>query len=225
MTLLSFILVWSFGCIIFHLLTTEIPFARFSKEQIENVIQTPGIIFQNLMHYISLVSDEMKKSTEWQILVQVLTGKMNEHWIHMRFSSFIFQACTFHDPKQRPNSSQLCTLLQSPIESTPFIVPSRYTSSTFKESYRMKLMVVGDSEAGKSTLIECIQNPPKPWNVVHRIKMSRSKPENRTVGIDLSEWKPNDQNNVTFNVWDFAGEEVCIMLNKESVVEIIFFLY
>ena len=62
--------------------------------------------------------------------------------------------------------------------------------------YRMKLMLVGKKNVGKTTIVGCLQG--------------KKYPNESTIGVDISEWsyrpslfKPT----FYFNVWDFAGQE------------------
>ena len=65
-----------------------------------------------------------------------------------------------------------------------------------KGYYRMKLMLVGKSNRGKTTLVARLQG-----------KGCRDK---STVGVDVSEWKyrpSSGKKNFYFSIWDFGGQE------------------
>ena len=75
----------------------------------------------------------------------------------------------------------------------------RYLNSKLrcaKEFYRMKLMLVGLANRGKTTLVKRLQG--KEWG------------DESTVGVDVSEWryKPNfGKKPFHFSIWDFAGQQ------------------
>ena len=65
--------------------------------------------------------------------------------------------------------------------------------------YRMKLILVGKQERGKTTLVARLQG-----------KDVKESDNQSTVGIDVSEWRfspRNGKQTFTFNIWDFAGQE------------------
>ena len=65
--------------------------------------------------------------------------------------------------------------------------------------YRMKLMLVGKQERGKTTLVARLQG--------RDVKESDNQ---STVGIDVSEWRCSPRaigKQFTFNIWDFGGQE------------------
>ena len=73
---------------------------------------------------------------------------------------------------------------------------------------RCKLMIVGKENQGKTSLL-------------HYLKEGKSigKTTKSTDGIDVNLWNiknnkdNNDENEVIFSTWDFAGQEVIILLN------------
>ena len=75
----------------------------------------------------------------------------------------------------------------------------RYLSSRLRGErgfYRMKLMLVGKQQMGKSTIVGRLQG--------------REVRDESTVGVDVSEWKFSPGINrklFIFNIWDFAGQE------------------
>ena len=67
-----------------------------------------------------------------------------------------------------------------------------------REYYRMKIMLVGKQEMGKTTLVARLHNNNKEIG------------NESTVGVDVSEWKYSPSYNKRtfyFSVWDFAGQE------------------
>ena len=64
-----------------------------------------------------------------------------------------------------------------------------------KSFYRMKLMLVGCAERGKSTLVARLQG--------------RQCGDDRTVGVDVSEWEygPVFKTKFQFSIWDFGGQK------------------
>jgi internalin A len=68
-------------------------------------------------------------------------------------------------------------------------------SSTSIEICRMRVMVVGPGDAGKTTL-------------VHRLLTDEFSPNQflMTDGVSMKEWKPTPQMN--FSLWDFGGQQM-----------------
>ena len=73
-----------------------------------------------------------------------------------------------------------------------FLKQSRY--------YRMKLMLVGKQNVGKTTMVGCLQG--------------KRYPEGSTIGVDIGDWSYrlsysifNYKPTFSFSVWDFAGQE------------------
>ena len=65
--------------------------------------------------------------------------------------------------------------------------------------YRMKLILCGKQERGKTTLVARLQG-----------KDVKESDNQSTVGIDVSEWRfspGNGKQTFTFSIWDFAGQE------------------
>ena len=62
--------------------------------------------------------------------------------------------------------------------------------------YRMKLMLVGKENVGKTTIVRCLQG--------------KKYPNESTIGVDIGEWKCGPylfKPTFYFSVWDFAGQE------------------
>jgi small GTP-binding protein len=66
--------------------------------------------------------------------------------------------------------------------------------------YEAKLIIVGEGEAGKTTLVKKIDNPDYPCPT----------PEDSTQGIEVKEWHFTEDNGKDFrvNIWDFGGQEI-----------------
>lgn len=74
-----------------------------------------------------------------------------------------------------------------------------------KPLYEAKLLIVGEGEAGKTTLAKKLQNP------FYKLKLPGSwDPEKSTEGIDIIEWQFEQPDGTPFrvNVWDFGGQEL-----------------
>lgn len=61
-------------------------------------------------------------------------------------------------------------------------------------SNKLKMVLVGLEEAGKTTVVEHLAGKPI------------SKPLERTVGIEIMEWKPVGGGPLEISIWDFAGQ-------------------
>ncbi len=75
-----------------------------------------------------------------------------------------------------------------------------------EEIYRVKLLLVGNAEQGKTSLLQCLRNN-------ERKKNDNSKEnETRTDGIEIEIWETKNKEGklVSFSSWDFAGQEVCV---------------
>uniref|UniRef100_A0A2C9LJS2 Roc domain-containing protein n=1 Tax=Biomphalaria glabrata TaxID=6526 RepID=A0A2C9LJS2_BIOGL len=70
----------------------------------------------------------------------------------------------------------------------------------FTECRRTKLMLVGLGGAGKTSLLKAVMSPNK--------KTAGTSGEDITNGIDIMPWtvKTNNDIEVTYNTWDFAGQ-------------------
>ncbi|CAN0001211.1 unnamed protein product, partial [Ectocarpus fasciculatus] len=62
------------------------------------------------------------------------------------------------------------------------------------KSNKLKMVLVGLAEAGKTTIVR------------HFTKKSVPKQSDRTVGIEITNWRPSDDVPLQISVWDFAGQ-------------------
>ena len=73
-----------------------------------------------------------------------------------------------------------------------------------------KLIIVGEPEAGKSSLMEMLCNP----------KFSLDSHSESTLGIDVKQWSfkdPRDkEKNLIANIWDFGGQQIQYMTHQFS---------
>ncbi|KAL6054440.1 Myotubularin-like phosphatase domain [Balamuthia mandrillaris] len=86
-------------------------------------------------------------------------------------------------------------------------------------SYRMKLLVVGQENVGKTSVLAALKssahkNSSNNNKKRHRLWQPQSPPLS-TDGIDIEEWRmnvhlppPEGKKKVTLSVWDFAGQEI-----------------
>ena len=95
--------------------------------------------------------------------------------------------------------------------SSSLLLPHNVRSHSSKPYHRIRLMVVGDSNKGKTTLVT---NLSKRY-LVHRQKKLRLDLDGRplsTEGVDILDWEyrkgGKSQTSVTFYTWDFGGQ-VC----------------
>ncbi|XP_035697810.1 uncharacterized protein LOC118430883 [Branchiostoma floridae] len=65
-----------------------------------------------------------------------------------------------------------------------------------KVSARLKVVVLGDTMAGKTSLVQTLQ----------RGESTLTKEEDRTHCVEITQWAPDD--NITFEVYDFGGHDV-----------------
>lgn len=87
--------------------------------------------------------------------------------------------------------------------------------------YRMKLMLVGYAERGKSTIVAALQG-----------EKYDGKPSSRTVGVDVSDWSYSptlffNKTKFHFSIWDFGGQEEYYathqcFLSKRSIYLLVF---
>lgn len=109
-----------------------------------------------------------------------------------------------------PKLEQL-NLVENPLESPPLEVAEKgidairdYFRQLEEEgtdySYEAKLLIVGEPDAGKTSLAKKIENP----NYVLKSK------EKSTKGIEIIKWSFKDQNNnkIDVNIWDFGGQQI-----------------
>ena len=93
-----------------------------------------------------------------------------------------------------------------------FLSPSPPSLSVFplssKPYRRIKLMVVGEGNKGKTSLL---LNLTRRGRIIRfkEIEMSYNNVPLATVGVDLGDWEyaPRNKNKITFMTWDFGGQE------------------
>ncbi len=110
---------------------------------------------------------------------------------------------------QLSNLSYL-NLSNNPLEDPPIEVAERGIKAIreyFRQKreagedtlYEAKLLIVGEGEAGKTTLAGKINDPNSPL----------PKPDESTHGIDVKEWHFDFRgNDCRVNIWDFGGQEI-----------------
>lgn len=59
-------------------------------------------------------------------------------------------------------------------------------------SNKLKIVIVGLAGAGKTTIV--------------RHFTGRNPPDERTIGVEVTEWKPRDYLPLSVSLWDFAGQ-------------------
>lgn len=77
----------------------------------------------------------------------------------------------------------------------------------FTEIKQLKVVVVGNASAGKTTLIRRIIDD---WSLAEKIRTQLLNKGERKVtdGIEMHEWSPPFDSNMTIRLWDFAGQEM-----------------
>ncbi len=72
--------------------------------------------------------------------------------------------------------------------------------------YRCKLLVTGQANVGKTTLLSALKNEVGNVNKVLRLLTGKGR-RSSTSGIALEDWKPHNSI-ITFSTWDFGGQLV-----------------
>jgi len=93
--------------------------------------------------------------------------------------------------------------------------------------YRVKLLVTGQANVGKTSLLAALKNEVGSVNKVLRLLTGKGR-RSSTLGISLEDWRPLDQQ-VTFSTWDFGGQLVYyathqFFLSKRSLYLLVFSL-
>jgi len=76
----------------------------------------------------------------------------------------------------------------------------REVVATGEANNAMVLFLIGDGESGKTSLHRALRSTSNTAEVIDR--------EARTVGIDISLWDEQDENDILFTVYDMAGQSV-----------------
>ena len=107
---------------------------------------------------------------------------------------------------------QLFNVAKNPVKGYPKVILERGNQELFhymanmlagsKSVYRMKMMIVGQENVGKTSLMRALKKEKKG---------KKEKKEDRnlaTDGIDIHEWhvKSNSVEEIEFSSWDFAGQ-------------------
>ncbi len=92
---------------------------------------------------------------------------------------------------------------------------------------RVKLLVTGQANVGKTSLLAALKNEVGSVNKVLRLLTGKGR-RSSTLGISLEDWKPLEQQ-VTFSTWDFGGQLVYyathqFFLSKRSLYLLVFSL-
>lgn len=93
--------------------------------------------------------------------------------------------------------------------------------------FRVKLLVTGQANVGKTSLLAALKNEVGSVNKVLRLLTGKGR-RSSTLGISLEDWRPLDQQ-VTFSTWDFGGQLVYyathqFFLSKRSLYLLVFSL-
>ena len=93
--------------------------------------------------------------------------------------------------------------------------------------YRVKLLVTGQANVGKTSLLAALKNDVGSVNKVLRLLTGKGR-RSSTLGISLDEWRPHD-GLITFATWDFGGQLVYyathqFFLSKRSLYVLVFSL-
>lgn len=64
-------------------------------------------------------------------------------------------------------------------------------------SNRLKMVMVGLAEAGKTTIVR---------NLINDSSDGETGSPDRTVGVEIHEWQPADDKPLKVSIWDFAGQ-------------------
>eukprot|EP00960_Hanusia_phi_P036536 752375-Hanusia_phi.AAC.1 len=76
---------------------------------------------------------------------------------------------------------------------------------------RMSLILIGNGEAGKTSVLQALKSKD---DRATKIDVD----EGRTIGLDLHEWQPEDEEGLTFEVMDFGGQAVYSKTNQYFIV-------
>jgi hypothetical protein len=93
--------------------------------------------------------------------------------------------------------------------------------------YRVKLLVTGQANVGKTSLLAALKNEVGNVNKVLRLLTGKGR-RSSTLGISLDDWRPLDSL-ITFSTWDFGGQLVYyathqFFLSKRSLYLLVFSL-
>eukprot|EP01038_Epipyxis_sp_PR26KG_P006545 gene6545-8992_t len=76
-----------------------------------------------------------------------------------------------------------------------------------EENTDVLLMFIGDGEAGKTSTLLALKN--KESNTARAIGV-----DDRTIGIDISDFKPYDDSPLRFSAWDFGGQAIYAIMQQ-----------
>ncbi len=93
--------------------------------------------------------------------------------------------------------------------------------------YRVKLLVTGQANVGKTSLLSALKNDVGSVNKMLRLLTGKGR-RSSTLGISLEDWKPSNSL-ITFSTWDFGGQLVYyathqFFLSKRSLYLLVFSL-